>query len=432
MADRWHPNDHRKIRRSLEIYYLHGCTPASEVYRRQQQLSAKKQTEKKEEWTATNKGNKAGWFRNLVFWVHSEPEVLNDRLGKRVEAMVSQGLFGEIFELWEYYKSLGAEVDLERGVWQSIGFKEFLPWLQARKKFGLDEDMPSKAGARAGTEPGAVDVQEEEEGVGERLECLRKEGLEKMRVATIQYARTQVKWIRIKLMNAVKEANEDDQEEAEAEVSGFVWGESGIAGGELTGAKGKTKGNATDYDAVSAPAPAPDLNSTTTFQQKSCTQPSNILYLLDSSDASKFTETVSNPAISIAKSFLCPPSTTTNHLPDPLSLSNLAASCLKPRRNYDLSKRPDLWVKRTCEICGVTTVDEDSWSKHEASARHRRMFRGRAKWEEGRRWKERKEQEVGGQEKVEEVGGQEKGGQEKGGQEKSLDRDRSRKRVKSC
>ena len=374
---------------------MYGCTPASEIYRQQQQLSAEKQNERKKEWIkTTNKANKAGWFRNLIFWVHSEPEMLNERLGKRVEEMVSQGLFAEIFELWEYFNSLnrrGTEVNLEKGVWQSIGFKEFLPWLQARKEFGIDEDMPSKANAGAGPGTGCaggVGAQVEAEDVSEKL---KKEGLEKMKVATVQYAKTQVKWIRIKLINALKEANEDGQEEKAQEASGSVLGESGYAGGGLTDAGEKTKGNTIDCDAISASSP--DCNST---MKKSSTQPLHILYLLDSSDASQFSETVSYPAISIAKSFLCPPSTNTNNnnLPDPLSLSNLAASCLQPKRNYDLSKRQDLWVKRTCEFCGVTTIDEDGWKKHEGGARHRRKSRGRAKWEEGRQWKRRREQEV--------------------------------------
>lgn len=136
----------------------------------------------------------------------------------------------------------------------------------------------------------------------------------------------------------------------------------------------------------------PTTDSTRTTTEKSQPkQPSNILYLLDSSDIPLFTENVSNPAISIAKSFLSPFTPDFHPLPDPLSLSDLAASCLKPKRDYDLSKRPDLWVKKTCEVCGVTTVDEESWKKHEGSGKHKRMVRGRGKWEEAQKWRERRE-----------------------------------------
>lgn len=355
MAARWHPNDHRKIRRSLEIYYLHNCTPASEVYR--QQKLAEQQKRKCEASSST-----AIRFRNLIFWVHAEPGVLNERLGGRVDKMVHEGLFSEIGELWEWYTRLvevKGEVDVERGVLQSIGFKEFLPWLVARREAGL-------VGLGDGEGEKAFDGKGE---VGQVLERLRKEGLERMKIATVQYARTQVKWIRIKLMNAMREANE----EAEAEAEGYE---------ESPEENPNTDGKEQDR----IPSTIPESANPPSKNQ----QPSNILYLLDSSNISKFAETVSEPAISIARRFIAaspidPP------LPDPLSLSELAASCLKPKRDYDLSNRPDLWVKRTCEVCGVTTVDADSWRKHERSGRHKKMVGGRRKWEEAQKWKERRE-----------------------------------------
>ncbi|RPB23761.1 tRNA isopentenyltransferase [Terfezia boudieri ATCC MYA-4762] len=375
MAARWHPNDHRKIRRSLEIYYLHGGTPASEIYRLQ------KLSEKKEE-SRDESIDKVARFRNLIFWVHADPEILNKRLGDRVDKMVSEGLFDEIEELWKWYLNLKEgekEVDLERGVWQSIGFKEFLPWLQARQEA---ESGEFKDGGKVAGEGERVVVGGE---VRERLESLRKEGLERMKIGTVQYARTQVKWIRIKLMNAMRDANEGEEEVVA--VMEDREGEKGNRNG---------KEELQQCEASSKDTPTTDSARTTT-EKSQPKQPSNILYLLDSSDIPLFAENVSNPAISIAKSFFSPFNPDFRPLPDPLSLSSLAASCLKPKRDYDLSKRPDLWVKRMCEVCGITTVDEESWKKHEGSGKHKRKVSGRGKWEEAQNWKKRRERgEVAG------------------------------------
>lgn len=59
-------------------------------------------------------------------------------------------------------------------------------------------------------------------------------------------------------------------------------------------------------------------------------------------------------------------------LPDPLSLSLLARTSLLPKRAYDLADRPDLWVQRTCDLCGVICTNSDEWQIHNKSQRHRK------------------------------------------------------------
>ncbi|KAF8427422.1 IPP transferase-domain-containing protein [Tirmania nivea] len=361
MAARWHPNNHRKIRRSLEIYYSHGGTPASEVYRLQKLSEEKKLKERRD-----NLIDEGVRFRNLIFWVHADMEVLKKRLWGRVDKMVNEGLFDEIEELWRLYlskKEREKEVDLEKGVWQSIGFKEFLPWLQARREAQLGEFKEWKKISGKGERKMEVE-----------LENLREQGLERMKIGTARYARTQVKWIRIKLINAVRNANEEEEE---------------MEGGE--GEEGNEDGKEELQQGEASSKDPPTTDSARTITEKSQSkQPSNILYLLDSSDITCFVENVSNPAISIAKSFLSPFTPDSHALPDPLSLSDLAVSCLEPKRDYDLSKRPDMWVKRTCEVCQVTTADEESWKKHEGSGKHKKMVRGKGKWEEAQKWRVRR------------------------------------------
>lgn len=160
MAEQWHPNDRRKIRRSLEIFLKTGRR-ASEIYAEQQE---RKSTQ------AISEAELGERPDALLFWVHSNDAVLKDRLNKRVDKMLELGLMGEIDEMNRYLQSrtqAGETVDLSRGIWQSIGFKEFQPYLQAREDAVGDAEIEKS-----------------------RLDCL-----EAMKTATRRYAKYQNKWI---------------------------------------------------------------------------------------------------------------------------------------------------------------------------------------------------------------------------------------------
>ena len=90
MADRWHPNDRRKIRRSLEIFLLTGKR-ASDVYA--EQLEIKSSNRKME---SAEEGPSQSISDTLLFWVHSDSEVLKNRLDNRVDKMVKAGLLDEV------------------------------------------------------------------------------------------------------------------------------------------------------------------------------------------------------------------------------------------------------------------------------------------------------------------------------------------------
>ncbi|EAL85532.1 tRNA dimethylallyltransferase, mitochondrial [Aspergillus fumigatus] len=176
IASRWHPNDVRKIRRSLEIYFQTG-KPASEIYAEQKRQKYA---------TGTNGESSPGIgqlrYPTLIFWVHSEKETLNCRLAKRVDSMVEQGLMAEAQRMWAYIrekKGQGITVDQTRGVWVSIGFKELAPYFDALENGELSE--------------------------GE-LEALKQSSIELVKIATRQYATSQIKWIRNKLWKALADA----------------------------------------------------------------------------------------------------------------------------------------------------------------------------------------------------------------------------------
>ncbi|PTB69445.1 tRNA isopentenyltransferase [Trichoderma citrinoviride] len=169
MAERWHPNDRRKIQRSLEIY-LHTGRPASELYAEQERRKAA---------AAQESGTSQPWEK-LLFWVYSERETLTARLDSRVDKMLGAGLLDEVQELFDMKRRKAAEgqiLDMTKGIWQSIGYKQFEPYMSAKEE---------------GKDPA-------------ELEKLKASGLEDMKAATRRYANYQTRWIRLKQIPRLKE-----------------------------------------------------------------------------------------------------------------------------------------------------------------------------------------------------------------------------------
>ncbi|KAF3920550.1 hypothetical protein ABW20_dc0109750 [Dactylellina cionopaga] len=169
MASRWHPNDRRKIQRSLEIC-LTTNRKASDLYA---------------EEAANNSDKSTARFSNVLFWVHASEEVLASRLKGRVDKMIEQGLFPEIDELFKIYKEKKDLMDTSSGVWQSIGWKEFLPYLTAKDAFENSNTSDPEVTKELAAE----------------VDRLKAEGIDKTNVGTRHYSKSQVRWIRIKLLN---------------------------------------------------------------------------------------------------------------------------------------------------------------------------------------------------------------------------------------
>ncbi|PYH77738.1 tRNA isopentenyltransferase [Aspergillus uvarum CBS 121591] len=181
MAARWHPNDARKIRRSLEIYFQTG-RPASEVYAEQQRL---KQADMARNSLSLGVGRLR--YPTMIFWVHSEKGILNARLEKRVDSMVDQGLMEEARRMFDFArekKAQGDPVDHTRGVWISIGYKELAPYFEALHKGSMTKL---------------------------ELEALKRACVGSVKSATRQYAVSQIKWIRNKLWKAIADASATDR-----------------------------------------------------------------------------------------------------------------------------------------------------------------------------------------------------------------------------
>lgn len=139
IAKKFHPNDTRRVQRMLEIYYETGKKP-SQTYA--------------EQVTSLR-------YETLFLWLYSDPESLEKRLDERVDKMLGSGGMLEINDLFSYFRQSNyTKEQCENGVWQVIGFKEFLPWLLDAKSMKLEE------------------------------------GIERMKIRTRQYAKKQVKWIK--------------------------------------------------------------------------------------------------------------------------------------------------------------------------------------------------------------------------------------------
>lgn len=185
MARRWHPKDRRKIRRSLEICLKTG-KKASDLYD-QQRLVPTDQSMLDFRDGACDDDQRPSLdiqpslrYDTLVFWTYASLDVLYTRLEKRVDSMISQGLLEEVklmFTFLHGQEHQGNAYDQSRGIWVAIGFKELLPYV-------VDE---------------------------EQSEGLRLEGIERTKIATRQYAKRQMRWIRLRLQRALEAADTRDK-----------------------------------------------------------------------------------------------------------------------------------------------------------------------------------------------------------------------------
>lgn len=163
MAARWHPRDHRKIRRSLELFYETG-KPQSLLYAEQRETGRLQAESVK--------------YRTLFLWLWADQQVLDERLDLRIEKMIGSGLIQEIQDMYTAQLSTNSDghgFDFTKGIFQAIGYKEFIPYLQS----GSEADLQS--------------------------------GMEAMKAATRRYARKQIKWIRNKLLLQCQQAGSNVQ-----------------------------------------------------------------------------------------------------------------------------------------------------------------------------------------------------------------------------
>ncbi|GAA5891416.1 hypothetical protein JCM6882_004687 [Rhodosporidiobolus microsporus] len=169
-AARWHWRDIRKVRRALDIVW---------EGRRWEDVVQEQQA----------RPDEGARFRTLIFWLYAENDSLHPRLDGRVDKMIQRGLLSEIDELWQVANAPSAEAtNYSKGIYQAIGYKEFEPYLSLRHR---DPSLTLE------TDP--------------TLRKLFDQGVESMKVSTRQYAKRQVKWIKSKLLPAVRKLEDQGE-----------------------------------------------------------------------------------------------------------------------------------------------------------------------------------------------------------------------------
>lgn len=161
IAMKFHPNDVRRIRRALEVFYVKGKR-ASDLYAEQRKISLEQGAALK--------------YDTLFLWLYSKSPALDKRLDARVDKMMTQGGLKELCQLYEVFNN---NVERDSGIWQVIGFKEFLPFLE---KYGV------KRLNEAQKDPVIMKTLLNDP---EFILCT-----DEMKAGTRKYAKKQVKWIK--------------------------------------------------------------------------------------------------------------------------------------------------------------------------------------------------------------------------------------------
>jgi len=157
MAKRLHPNNKRKILRSLEVLHHKGIK-LSDILAAQVEAGG------------STSGGGLRYDNVFVLWLQCDQQVLDKRLDERVEKMIDQGLLEELLNFHKLYNKErikdNREADYTKGIFQSIGFKEFHSYLLLS-----EEERTTKEGQK-----------------------IYRESLERLKLVTRRYARKQSKW----------------------------------------------------------------------------------------------------------------------------------------------------------------------------------------------------------------------------------------------
>jgi tRNA dimethylallyltransferase len=113
MAAKWHPNDRRKMLRSLQIIRQSGRKHSALMEEQQQQRTQASPLR----------------YRTCILWVHAAMDTLRPRLDARVDIMMQQGMLHEVTRFLDGR----TDVDFTRGLAQAIGFKELAPHILSQQ-----------------------------------------------------------------------------------------------------------------------------------------------------------------------------------------------------------------------------------------------------------------------------------------------------------
>jgi tRNA dimethylallyltransferase len=163
MAKRFHPNNVRKIERSLEVWADTGNKHSDLI------LECRGDAEDDGEFVAEL------FYEDIcILWLDAQKEAIEGRIESRVDKMVQQGLIPEVEDLYKIIKGQPTSC----GIGQSIGYKEFLPYLELERKNDEADDK-----------------------FEERKAAVLNDCLETLKRATRKYAKRQLQWIRNRMLS---------------------------------------------------------------------------------------------------------------------------------------------------------------------------------------------------------------------------------------
>lgn len=339
MAQRWHPNDRRKIRRSLEIYLQTGRR-ASEIYAEQRLRRTPNRDATKDDDSAEDESTTAPTSAlrtdTLILWTHTSPPALRTRLDSRVDKMMQAGLLGEVDTLAAHAERVAAQarpIDPSTGIWVAIGYKEFLAY--RRQRLAAAAAQRDEAGP---FEPHAASSPSETPALTTALAA----AVERTKISTRQYAKRQTRWLRLKLLPAVRGADAAHQ---------FFVLDSSLA----------------------------------------------------SDSAAAYQATVAGPGLDIVGRWLRGETLPDPGALGPLARETLKEDGVGGGADGGGDGNGETGAegmhRRVCEACGTVVVTQRDWDQHVASRKHRRLLAKRRQYE--RRGREGEGAERGGGEKAE-------------------------------
>lgn len=188
-ANRIHPNNRRKIQRAIEVY----------------QITGKTLTEKLSEQRKQPGGNRLGgplrYPHTILLWLRCQQDVLNERLDKRVDNMLQQGLLKELREFHNSYEGVTLQA-YTKGVLQTIGYKEFVPYLMkydAEQDAKVEEYLSAHQYQLPTAEQLSAMETEDMEQLAASLKVLSS-CCDELKLVTRRYSKKQLKWINNRLL----------------------------------------------------------------------------------------------------------------------------------------------------------------------------------------------------------------------------------------
>lgn len=194
MAARLHQSDRRKIARSLQVFDHYG-QPYSDLLAEQATLRQQAKGASSSSSSDSPSGaTQALRYRALLCFLWADAEVLDARLDARVDQMLARGLVAELQAFRARVVEAGPKVaqETQQGIFQAIGYKEFFPLFVS--------PQGDAAAMRLTWTMCPLEL---------TIYLLRRDSIDKLKQRTRRYSRTQMSWMRNKVIPATRREPRD-------------------------------------------------------------------------------------------------------------------------------------------------------------------------------------------------------------------------------